>query len=183
MIKLDKVLQFKILKGAQIDEEHFNEFYGYLEKCFLREEYRSFEAQKALIKKKIYEILFCILEGKTVGVIAFWHLDDFIFIEHLAVDESMRGQKIGTKMLEFIKKHFNTRVILEVELPYNEINRKRIAFYEHSGFIYNDFEYYQKPLNKGDEPLPLRIMSYPDSLSAEKFSIIRKKLIEGVYNS
>ncbi len=176
-------MRFEILKGEEISDGVFGQFYELLKSSFLREEYRSFEGQKALIKKRIYEILFCFDAEKVIGAMSFWHLDDFIFIEHFAVDESVRGQGIGTKMLRKIRDYIKGAVILEVELPYNEVNRKRIAFYERNSFCYNDFEYFQRPLNVGDEPLPLRIMSSPESLSAEKFEVVRKKLVEAVYKS
>ena len=86
-------------------------------------------------------------------------------------------------MLETIKNHFNSTVILEVELPYNEMNKRRIAFYERNGFNFNDFEYFQVPLNEGDKPLPLRIMSCPEKITKQEFEVIRQKLKNAVYNS
>lgn len=175
--------KFEFLKGAEISDEVFETFYNLLKKSFPRVEYRSFNGQKALLSKEIYEILFCFDGEKIIGAMSFWRLDKFVFIEHFAVDESERGRGIGTKMLEKIQKRINGFVILEVELPYNEISKKRISFYERNGFVYNDFEYFQQPLNKGDEPLPLRIMSYPKRLSAKEFEEIRKRLVKAVYNS
>ena len=81
----------------------------------------------------------------------------------------------------FIQNKFNNKVILEVELPYNETNRKRIYFYEQHGFSYNDFEYFQTPLNQGDEPLPLRIMSYPDPINRKEFEKAQNLLKESAY--
>ena len=176
-------MEFKILNGSEITDEKFDIFYNILKKSFLKEEYRSFEKQKALLNKKIYEILFCSIEGKVAGIMAFWHLEEFVFVEHFAVDEGLRGQGIGSKMLDFIKSNLKTFVILEVELPYNEINRSRIDFYARNGIKFNEFEYYQSPLNEGDKPLALRIMSYPEGLSAKKFKAVRKKLVEAVYKS
>ena len=110
-------MEFKILNGSEITDEKFDIFYNILKKSFLKEEYRSFEKQKALLNKKIYEILFCSIEGKVAGIMAFWHLEEFVFVEHFAVDEGLRGQGIGSKMLDFIKSNLKTFVILEVELP------------------------------------------------------------------
>lgn len=175
--------KFEFLNGAEISDKNFALFYNLLEKAFPRVEYRSFDGQKALLHKDIYEILFCFADEKIIGAMSFWHLDRFVFIEHFVVDEAARGHGIGTKMLDKIKSYINGFVILEVELPYNEMSKKRICFYERNGFVYNDFEYYQQPLNKGDEPLPLRIMSYPERLSGEEFEATRKQLVKAVYNS
>ena len=176
-------MEFRILKGKEISDKIFEQMYALLQSSFLREEYRDYERQKMLLNKEIYEVLL-VLSGETVvGMTAFWHLSDFVFIEHLVVNKDERSKGIGSKMLQKIKEYTSGSVILEVELPYNEINRKRIGFYERNGFVYNNFEYFQKPLNQGDEPLPLRIMSYPNELSEEKFENIRKRLVKGVYNS
>ena len=176
-------LKFEILKGVEISKEVFEKFYSMLKTSFPRVEYRSFNGQKALLNKDIYEIMFC-FDGETIiGAMSFWHLDRFVFIEHFVVDESVRGRGVGTKMLENIKSRTNGFVILEVELPYNEISKKRISFYEQNGFIYNDFEYFQQPLNEGDEPLPLRIMSHPERLCEREFEVIRNRLVKAVYNS
>lgn len=177
------LLEFKILKGKEISDKLFKNFYNLLESSFPHIEYRSFENQKALLAKEIYHILFCFKDEIMIGAMAFWHIDGYVFIEHFAVNKAFRGHKIGTKMLEKIKNNTEGFVILEIELPYNEISRKRIDFYKRNGFYYNDFEYYQTPLNKGDKPLPLRIMSYPDYLEKTEFSKIQKALVKAVYNS
>lgn len=177
----NKKLEFKLLKGKEISDELFNEFYNYLIESMRKDEYRSYEKQKSLLEKEHYQILFCFFENRIIGVMALWRLSSFEFIEHFAVKKECRGKGIGSKMIEFIQNKFNNKVILEVELPYNETNRKRIYFYEQHGFSYNDFEYFQTPLNQGDEPLPLRIMSYPDPISRKEFEKAQNLLKESAY--
>lgn len=174
-------MRFDILYKNQIDDNLFKEFYLILEKSFLKEEYRSFDNQKALVDKDIYKILFCTDNGKVLGIMAFWELEDFVFVEHFAVNPDFRNSGIGSEMMRFILKEYKNNVILEVELPYNDINKKRIGFYERLGFSFNSFEYYQSPLNEGDEPLPLRIMSYPETIGESEFKKIKSKLIKSVY--
>lgn len=176
-------LKFEVLNNNTITNEIFERFYNLLENSLPRVEFRSKENQKKLTKKHVYEILVCKQNKTIIGAIAFWHLDKFIFIEHFVIDENYRNLGIGTKMLEFIKNEFNSTVILEVELPYNEMNKRRIAFYERNGFYYNDFEYFQVPLNTGDEPLPLKIMSCPKSISKDEFESVRNALKKAVYSS
>lgn len=176
-------MELKIVKGKDVRDELFKKFYLLIKKSFPGNEHRGFERQKALLEKNIYEILFCFDNNEVIGILAYWHLDSFVFIEHFAVDEFARGNGVGTKMLEFIKKTYQITIILEVELPCNEISKRRILFYKRNGFCYNDFEYYQKPLNPGDEPLPLRIMSYPGEITSKEFQKIIKTLVNSVYKS
>lgn len=178
-----KILEFKILSGKNISNALFKSFFEILESSFLKEEFRSFENQKALLEKDIYQILFCFSDDELIGIMAFWHLSEFTFIEHFAVKEPFRGKGIGRKMMKLLQCKNKNNVILEVELPYNEMNVKRIEFYKKLRFKYNDFEYYQAPLNKGDKPLPLRIMSYPESISKSEFDVIKNKLIKSVYKN
>lgn len=175
-------MNFEILSKSEVDNCLFKEFYSILEKSFLREEYRSFENQKALLKKDFYKILFCKEDNKVIGIMALWELGEFLFVEHFAVNPDFRNLGIGGKMMKFILENCKNTVILEVELPYNDINKRRIAFYERAGFVYNGFEYYQSPLNEGDKPLPLRIMSYPKGICEEEFLSVKSKLLKFVYN-
>lgn len=176
-----KNLEFKILKKQNISNSLFEEFFKILENSFLKEEFRSFEKQKDLLEKDAYNILFCFENESVIAIMAFWHLENFTFIEHFAVKEQFRKQGIGSKMMKFLLSKYKNIVILEVELPYNEVNVKRIEFYKKLGFCYNDFEYFQAPLNKGDKPLPLRIMSYPKNISKSEFNNMKSKLIKSVY--
>lgn len=178
-----KELEFKILKGKEISNDLFKIFYDFLKESMRKDEFRSFENQKALLDKDIYEIMFCYHKNEVVGVMAFWHLTEFEFIEHFAVKKNYRGIGIGSEMIEFIQNKFQNSVILEVELPYNETNRKRIYFYEQHGFSFNDFEYFQSPLNEGDDPLPLRIMSYPNPISQKEFDKTLNLLKLSVYKA
>lgn len=180
---MNENLEFKVLKGKEITEELFDVFYEFLSESFLKVEFRSYEAQKRLLKKDSYQILFCFIGDKIVGVMALWNLEDFWFIEHFAVTTALRNKGIGKKMLDFVKLSFEKYVILEVELPYNEMNKKRIGFYQRNGFLYNDYEYYQHPLNKGDKPLPLRIMSFPNEINKEQFDKVAETLKVNVYNA
>ena len=180
---MNNELTFEILYKSEITDERFSTFFSFLEQAMFKEEYRSFSHQKSLINNDCYKILFCFQNKTVVGVLAFWELDDFVFIEHFIVGKTARNQGVGSKMLKFLKSNCFSTVILEVELPYNEINKRRIAFYERNGFCFNDFEYYQCPLNKGDEPLPLRIMSSPLPLKKEDFEKVKQTLKRTVYNA
>lgn len=174
-------MDFEILSKDKITDKLFNEFYSLLKKSFLKEEYRSFEKQKSLLEKDFYKILFCKEGNKVIGIMALWELGEFLFVEHFAVNPDFRNGGIGSKMIKFVLDKYKNNVILEVELPYNDINKRRIAFYERAGFVYNGFEYYQSPLNDGDKPLPLRIMSCPSAVCEKELEAIKSKLLKIVY--
>ena len=74
-------------------------------------------------------------------------------------------------------------MVLEAE-PYDsgELAKRRIAFYERQGFVVNEYEYIQPAIAKGEEPIPLIIMSSPRALSKTEYEAIRDAIYREVYD-
>lgn len=162
----------------------FNKLYELLRKSFPRDEYRSFEGQKALLKDESYGLVGELGEnGELKGFIAFFELTEVVFIEHFVVDAMYRNLGIGQGILkEFCNRQKKT-VLLEVELPDSEINRRRIDFYKRNGFHYNDYQYMQPPIEKGRNSIPLKLMTYPKSVIDEReFLTYKNYLYQYVYH-
>lgn len=167
---------------CKMEQAEFEKIYGLLSASLPAEEIRSFELQFKLFSKKPYHLYVKKTEqGEIIGILSAWEFEDLRFIEHLAVNESFRGGGIGGKILEEYLKMDDRQVILEVELPDNDMAKRRIGFYERHGFGLNTFQYEQLPLNKGDQPLPLYLMTYPVTLSEEEFEKKKEFLYDSVY--
>lgn len=162
----------------------FNKIYELLETNFSRDEYRSFEGQKALFDDKRYDLIKETgQDGKLKGFIAFFDINEFIFIEHFVVDMTHRNLGIGQKMLKKFCAEQKKPVLLEVECPDSEINIRRIDFYKRNGFFYNDYEYRQPPIEKGCQSIPLSIMTYPKPIINEaEFIYYRNFLYKHIYH-
>ena len=103
------------------------------------------------------------------------------FIEHFAISPSMRCKGLGSKMLkEFISSQ-DLPIILEVELPEDEISLKRIKFYEKNRFKLNTYKYFQMPLRKSFLPKEMYLMSYPKSIAPEMFKEFQSAIYKTVY--
>jgi len=90
------------------------------------------------------------------------------YIEHLATEPKFRGNGYGKMILEhFISKNCDF-IILEVEMPSNSINKRRIAFFERLQFKLNAHFYEQLPMQKGGAPVQLQLMTYPDEITNAK---------------
>lgn len=162
--------------------EIFDEVFKLMEISFPKEEYRSYEDQKKLLDIPMYSITTKIENGNLIGFICSWKTDNFSFIEHFAVNPLMRGKGVGSKMLnEFINNSAHP-IILEVELPDNEMNIRRIKFYQKFGFILNNFKYYQMPLRKGFKPIEMNLMSYPKILNADDFENTKTTIHKNIYS-
>ncbi len=158
----------------------FEGLWSIYESSFPSDERRSLEKQAPLFDDKRYYMLAAVEDGRAIGVISYWDLDDFSFIEHIAVHESSRGTGAGTRMMEeFLKGR--GKVILEVEAPRTPMQKKRVAFYERLGFLLNSYDYIQPPYGEGKKPVHLLLMSRPARLAEEEFSSARKELHSSVY--
>ena len=162
----------------KLEIKEFDTVYAIMERSFPLEEYRSYEDQKALFKKPAYRIYAAKENGKILGFAAVWQLENGLFLEHLAVDPQCRNRGIGAKLLGFLAQN---RCCLEVELPETDIARRRIGFYERNGFFFNDYPYLQPPLRKGNELLPLRLMTKPTAIDEATYERYKKRMYAVVY--
>ena len=162
-----------------IEEKDYGSFLFELEENFIAAERRDRSAALEVLSKKEYTA-YSIYDGNAlIGFITVWELSGFAFIEHFVIKEPHRNKGYGADALELIKKKF-TRVVLEAEIPVEDIQKRRIEFYKRCGFVKNDFDYLQPAYRKGGEKVPLVLMSYPKRLDDED-SII-SQIYEKVYN-
>lgn len=161
----------------------FKQVFSIIEQSFPIDEYRTFEEHKELLNEPEY----CIYVqhathgGNIQAFLAVWQFEDFTYIEHFAIDPALRGQGIGSAILQEVHQLFPRQICLEVELPRNNFAKRRISFYERNGFFLNDYPYMQPPLSKGKNELPLIIMTSKARIGKERFRQIQKKLYQKVY--
>lgn len=163
------------------DKKDFDRIFEIMEDAFPISERRTFEKQLSLFDNSCYKPYVYYKNNNIEAFILCWEIDEIIFIEHFAVDKKLRGTGIGTKILKDFVSSSHSPVCLEVELPENEISKRRINFYERLGFKLNDFEYFQPALQPGQEKIQLKIMSYPEKLSEEDFNLYRKLIYKSAY--
>ena len=170
--------------GGKIMDKNFDQIFNLMQVSFPKEEFRDYEGQKKLLDNPKYSIVSRFAgNDKLIGFISFWSLNGFNFIEHFAVNPSQRGQGTGSKMLKEFIKESDKPVVLEVELPGNEMAERRIGFYERNGFLLNTFDYYQKPLRAESSEMKLYLMSYPKKLSNKEFEQVKNEIYDNVYKS
>lgn len=156
----------------------FDNFYPLLQKTFPKEE---------LLPKEMHYLLFQRSDffGRHYNdfstFVIGYQLKEFLFIELYTVQEHLRGQGIGSRFLETILKSSKTPVILEVELPTDDITKRRIKFYQRLGFHLNTFDYEMPQFENNHGGIPLYIMSYPHALSETEFLYYKKKIYQDIY--
>ena len=117
----------------------------------------------------------------AAGFLAVWEFESFTYIEHFAVDPVLRNSGTGSAMLQELVRKYQKQICLEVELPEDELTRRRIGFYERNGFVFNEYPYIQPPISKGKSPVPLRIMTYGSAITQDTFEEMKRVLYQRVY--
>ncbi len=104
------------------------------EASFPPEERREFFQLEQLISDRELFVNQIITDKNTIaGLCIFWVFGEFVYIEHLAVKPELRGIGIGEGTLSVLRVKFKV-LILETELPVNEMSKRRIKFYEAKWF-------------------------------------------------
>lgn len=160
----------------RINETDFPEIYRIMQASFSDDEYRPYDEQLALFEEPEYRIYYM-----PAGFLAVWEFESFIYIEHFAVDPALRNSGTGSAMLQELVKQYQKPICLEVELPEDELTRRRIGFYERNGFVFNEYPYIQPPISKGKSPVPLRIMTYRSEITRQEFQKMKEILYRRVY--
>ena len=155
----------------RINETNFPEIYRIMQASFSDDEYRPYDEQLALFEEPEYRIYYM-----PAGFLAVWEFESFIYIEHFAVDPALRNSGTGSAMLQELVKQYQKPICLEVELPEDELTRRRIGFYERNGFVFNEYPYIQPPISKGKSPVPLRIMTYGSAITQDTFEEMKRVL-------
>lgn len=179
----------------RINETNFPEIYRIMQASFSDDEYRPYDEQLALFEEPEYWIYYMPAIGMervgnhstgnstmhAAGFLAVWEFESFTYIEHFAVDPVLRNSGTGSAMLQKLVKQYQKPICLEVELPEDELTRRRIGFYERNGFVFNEYPYIQPPISKGKSPVPLRIMTYGSAITQDTFEEMKRVLYQRVY--
>lgn len=170
------------MEFEKLKSEDIKSMYHLMQQAFPAEQMREYQNHQILYDKGCFEAF-----GKkdkyenVVAVISIWKLEEIRYVEHLVVKEEWRGQGIGEKLMQFAFQKEKSPFLLEVELPENDIAKKRIDFYKRLGMYYNDYEYFQPPWKKEYRMLPLRFMTYPEKIDEKTFQRYKNMLYQKVY--
>lgn len=146
-------------------------------------ERRDFSLIRDLIRDDPRFFMYALLRDEEyVGFITGWIFSDFTYLEHFAIDASARNGGIGGAAMKQFLAFCETPVVLEVEMPTDEMSKRRIGFYERLGFVLDSHLYYQPPYREGEPWLEMRYMTYGPLDLNTSFEEIKKMIYKYVYN-
>lgn len=107
---------------------------------------------------------FAIKDGDLfLGFLSYWVFEGYVYIEHFAVQPEHRGRNIGSKLLQHLVREVSPNILLETELPVDDITRRRVKFYERNGFRpREEIKYIQPPYSSDQKPVELLLMTHGD---------------------
>lgn len=119
-------------------------------------------------------------ERKIAGFCIFWDFVSFVFLEHLAIENDLRGLGIGEGVLSVLREKYNT-ILLETELPEAEISQRRVKFYQRNGFRMLQRKYIQPSYGKNKPEVELQLMSTSVDFTVETLDSYIQTIKEKVY--
>ncbi|MDO4163072.1 MAG: GNAT family N-acetyltransferase [Bacteroides sp.] len=164
-----------------------SEFYNYMEQLmtssFPPEEYRALTDLRLYTDTKPHFYNNVITADATpIGLLTYWNFEHFYYIEHFAIDPAQRNGGHGKEVLTQLCNSLQHPIILEVEMPEEELAQRRIKFYQRLGFKLWEEPYQQPPYKPGDGFLPMLLMAYGNLECTKDFELVRNTIYREVYN-
>lgn len=116
--------------------------------------------------------------GMLLADVFLWETDEFVYLEHFAVQPELRGHGCGSGLLRQLLRA-DKPLILEIEPPVDTITCRRRQFYERSGLQTQPFDHVQLPFQGGGPIVPLVIMA-DRALTAPQCRAFQKYLLDRV---
>jgi GNAT superfamily N-acetyltransferase len=118
-------------------DEVFKRAFAIYAEAFSGLERRSLCEQRDVMRRPHYRFSAVLREGEPVGVLAWWKLSGFCFVEHFAIAEAHRSGGLGRRAVELLLGHVAEPVAVDVE-PFGtgHAAARRVAFYRRLGFAY-----------------------------------------------
>lgn len=170
------------MKYELLKLEEFDRFYQILSNNFPTKEIKEYNYMKDTFHAGLYQVLTLKDNDQIVGIMSFYQHDDFRFIDYFAIDGSLKGKGMGSKMLQYFINLDDKMVILEVEHPEDEQSKRRIAFYQRNSLYLNDqFEYFVPPVRNLKHRLYFHLMSSKRKINNIEFEKYYPQILKMVY--
>ncbi len=170
---------------VRIDTRHgyFEPSLALMESSFVSDERREEEELRVLVDGGLlFSFNVVEVDGERAGLITTWNFGKFIYVEHFAVEPSLRGRGVGSRVLEELRGVSGLPVLLEVEPEsVSEEACRRIRFYQRSGFETWTTPYIQPPYGRGKSAVPMLLMANGIEETLENSQIVKALLYKHVY--
>lgn len=159
-------------------DKWYDDFYAVYSVSFPPFEQRDGKQQEYAFSLDNYH-LDCLIEGgRFLAFIAYWDFDEYIYIEHLAVNPACRNENTGSRALRKMIDEKQKTILLEIDPFTTDIARRRFHFYERLGFVINGYAHRHPPYDKKFPPHELILLSSGLPVDEALYQTFRKDLSE-----
>lgn len=158
----------KLERLTDFDSEIFKKAIDLYELSFPVLERRDEDEQYRVLKNENYCFDVITDNDEFIGIMLYWEVNGLIYLEHFATRKDIRGKGYGAKALELLKAS-GKPVLLEIELPVDELTKRRYGFYKRNGFVMNPYKHIQAKYRQGDSDLELKVLTYPQVVKKEDY--------------
>jgi hypothetical protein len=149
--------------------------------AFPRDERRPVRDLEQMLAKKHFFANALLAGEDTAGLLFWWQLDHFRYLEHFAVAETFRGNGTGREALRLFLRESSLPVIIETEPPSDRMSCRRVDFYESEGFVFSPESYLQPPYSDGRQAVELRLAEWGGNLLDAGFENVKTMIYQQIY--
>lgn len=170
----------RVHKIANCEDSLYNEFIELYGTSFPIFEQRTEAQQRSAFEDERYNLETYIEDDKFIGFISYWEFDSYIYIEHLAINSSLRGEGYGSRLLREFAQRSGKMLLLEIDPIVDEISAKRLRFYEHNGFVANIHTHRHPPYRESFEGHQLIVLTTEREINKAEYEQFSSDLKEVV---
>ena len=169
-----------MIEIKQVKTEN-QELYGFVEELM----HTAFPAQERRDTPQQREYsdsnpLFCnnviVEDGKPVGMISYWDMGDFYYIEHFAINNEIRGKGYGSTILNKFIKSTPKTILLEIDPIIDDISNACLRFYKRCGFWENPYSHTHPSYRDEYQPHHLIVLTTEKQLFEDEYQTFYKDL-------
>jgi len=157
------------VKISNSTDDLFKDFQQLYHKSFPEFEQRTLAQQEKAFLQENYHLTAYIEHNTFIGFIAYWEFESFIYIEHFAITQLIRGQGYGYRVLSDFMTANTKIIILEIDPIVDEISAARLRFYEKCGFKLNTHAHIHPPYRAGYQGHDLQLLTTQREISKKEY--------------
>ncbi|MDR0605236.1 MAG: GNAT family N-acetyltransferase [Bacteroidales bacterium] len=176
------MIEIKLNRIISQDDDIGKEAIQIYETAFPIEEKRPIEKHIMLMRENpLFRFYAAMKDKEVIGMMVLWKLDGFTYIDYLAVSQDYRNKGYGKLIIKQLQQCCHSLIVLEVEMPDNDLARRRIRFYTQLGFNLLDFPYFMPKYNNPKEPFQMRLMSFPNIIDDNMCEYVIRQIHSNAY--
>ena len=145
--------------------------------AFPAEERRSNITHGNALKDKRFHACQLVEGPQFVGLLTWWQWPDMIYVEHLAIEEAMRGKGYGKRALQQLQE-LSRDIVLEIEPVRDSLTQRRLRFYQSCGFAALPYPHTQLAYQHGYRDIPLTLLGWSpskESIDTDKWQLFEMR--------